>query len=78
LSIPAKIFFIEKPSFFTILKRFSNLIDSKIVYESNTMKKKTNKKQTGVGNSVLLSNSRRTVLSQNASYIQPDEIKHDS
>jgi hypothetical protein len=72
LSIPAKIFFIEKSSFFTILKRFSHLIDSKIVYESNTMKKKTNKKQTGVGNSVLLSNSRRTVLSQNASYIQPD------
>ena len=60
------------------MKRFSHLIDSKIVYESNVMKKKSGNKKAGSGNSVLLSNSRRTVLSLNPTYIQNDEIKLDS
>ena len=60
------------------MKRFSHLIDSKIVYESNVMKKKSGNKKAGSGNFVLLSNSRSTVLSLNPTYIQNDEIKLDS
>ena len=42
------------------------------------MKKKSANKKAASGNSVLLSNSRRTVQSLNPSYIQNDEIKLDS
>lgn len=72
LSLPAKMFLISKPNFLQYIKRMSNLIDSKIIYESTTAnKKKPVKKPPTPGNnsSVLLSNSRRTVLSQNQSCI---------
>lgn len=57
----------------------SNLIDSKIIYETTTGKKKPAKKSTLVNNnsSVLLSNSRRTVMSQNLSTYD-DNIKNST
>lgn len=61
-------FLIEKPAFLQYLKKMSNLIDGKIIYETTTNKKKASKKSTLANNSsVLLSNSRRTVVSQNQS-----------
>jgi hypothetical protein len=57
-----------------------SLIDSKIMYESTANKKKPVKK-TVIGNnsSVLLSNSRKTVISQNQSYLfAEDQIKNST
>ena len=53
------------------MKKMVNLIDSKIIYETTTSKKKPVKKLNipNSNSSVLLSNSRRTVLSQNQSYV---------
>jgi len=52
------------------VKKITSLIDSKIIYESNTTKKKLPKKSSNIGNvSVLLSNSRKSVVSQNLSSI---------
>lgn len=72
LSLPAKMFLIEKPGFGQYLKKITSLIDSKIIYESTTNKKKIPKKANVGGNSsIILSNSRKSVVSQNLSSFTP-------
>jgi hypothetical protein len=72
-------YLIEKPSFSQYIKKISNIIDSKIIYETTAGKKKPAKKSTLANNnsSVLLSNSRRTVMSQNQSTYD-ENIKNSS
>lgn len=78
MSLPAKMFLIQKSGFAQYLKKVTSLIDSKIIYESNTSKKKLPKKPNNIiGNSsVLLSQSRKSVVSQNLGYFSPqDQVK---
>jgi hypothetical protein len=75
LSWPAKLFLLEKGSFLQFLKKMSHCIDNMIVVESSSNKKRTSKKQNVLSSSVMLSNSRRTVLSQSKSYLDGDDVK---
>lgn len=75
LSLPAKMFIIESPSFMQYLKKMSNLIDNRIVLESTTSKRKAPKRTTLNNASTILSNSRKTLVSQTPTQLQSDQAK---
>lgn len=55
------------------LKKMSALIDKKIIYLSTVGQKKGKKPAVNSNSSVLLSQSRRTVISQNVSLVNEDQ-----
>lgn len=78
MSLPAKMFLIEKAGFAQYVKKMANLIDSKIIYESTTKGKKHPKKPTG-NLSTVLSSSRNSLVSQNLSFCnQENQAKNQS